>query len=589
MLLNKINLYIDSFSRLDFKQRFFWILNRYIRVHLPRVKPNDLTDEFYQNYTDTKKRLDYLLIEHASGQDIWKLGVNEKTSESDYKNNVVRLIKSNKSVKDFEWGSLTSDIEIVNNIQRFFLFPELLEEHSASTSRKVELILQWIDSNPPFDESSWNSFNCSVRLLNWIKIIHSIPETELSNNRDYYRIQNSIYKQSQHISKNIEHHISGNHIFIQYFSLWLVSLVFDKWEESAAWVNKAQSQLVKEFESQFLESGLHYELSFHYHIQITLFGVIWVYICSREGTGLSNRLQNQLKKTIDVANQFILPNGSFPMIGDNCFPFLHDGLKPDIQNLNAISQQLLSIKKTTRKALLELDNNYLICNLENSHLIVDVGSIGLHKNCGHGHSDMLSFIYSVNGQTLFVDPGTRRYSNDAADLDLKRSFNHNTLTVNKKDQASLWGFFRWAYLPKQPKYFISRNEDTFIIQGDYTTHKKLGGYYHSREFIFGENNLKIQDRLKGASSKLSINFILNHDIQIFEISPEEVLLTNTHNIWRVSIISNYEVAIEIENILIYKSYNESTESKRIALNFLKKEEDFSSEILIEEIKNEPNQ
>jgi hypothetical protein len=76
-------------------------------------------------------------------------------------------------------------------------------------------------------------------------------------------------------------------------------------------------------------------------------------------------------------------------------------------------------------------------------LIFDAGPHGF-LNGGHAHADALSIVLRVEGEPLFVDPGTGTYTMDpAARNQFRSSRMHNTLILNGRDHASPRGAFHW--------------------------------------------------------------------------------------------------------------------------------------------------
>ena len=78
-------------------------------------------------------------------------------------------------------------------------------------------------------------------------------------------------------------------------------------------------------------------------------------------------------------------------------------------------------------------------------LIFDCGPLGFGSIAAHGHADALSFVLTVAGQEVFVDPGTYTYDHRDPLRDYFRSTAaHNTVVVDGQGQSTMAGPFLWS-------------------------------------------------------------------------------------------------------------------------------------------------
>lgn len=507
---------------------------------------------------------------------LWDLGdysSNGVAKDSDY---YIKLgAKLNLASEDTSeianvWEEEDCDDEVENNFQRFYLFQEYLEQQNISPDLAVSLILAWIDKFP-FSRTgkAWNSFNCSVRLINWIKLLSKTDEISLNKGK-WEVIQKSIFHQVNYISRNIELHIPGNHVFIQYFSLWIMTSIFNNWTNSGRLNALFHENLIDETEREFLANGFHFEKSFHYHVQITLMGLIWICSSHIQNKSVPESIKETYLKAVRLINVFLLPNGTYPMIGDNCFNFIHEDLRQDIYNINRLVNHFFPSwhKSIPDGSLFDIQNEYVVWRQNDQHLIFDVGNIGLYENPGHGHSDILNVIYSDRGIPIFIDPGTRNYSNKPDDLALKKACNHNTVSVGEVNHAELWGFFRWGFLPDDPVYTIKRNNDAIYLQGEFAFKKPLKGLYHKRKIIIWDKELQIEDSIYGRNQKqdVFINFILSEGITC-TIEGSNIMVSINDFTWRMVVQSELKFKIRREPFKIYKNYSLPVEAQKITITF----------------------
>ena len=72
------------------------------------------------------------------------------------------------------------------------------------------------------------------------------------------------------------------------------------------------------------------------------------------------------------------------------------------------------------------------------------GYFGYLSIAAHSHSDLNSFYLSINGQPIFIDPGTYCYRKDPEFREYFRSaLAHNTISVNNQNHALAYGYNHW--------------------------------------------------------------------------------------------------------------------------------------------------
>jgi uncharacterized heparinase superfamily protein len=133
----------------------------------------------------------------------------------------------------------------------------------------------------------------------------------------------------------------------------------------------------------------------------------------------------------------------------------------------------------------------------------DAAPIGFLSIAAHGHSDALSFLLHLNGKEVIVDPGTYTYHTDPVWRQyFIGSLAHNTLRINKKDQAVNGGPTLWLKHYKINLIESSMNEENDKI---IASHDGYNGYgiFHKREVIFNkiENSIILNDSIEAINDK----------------------------------------------------------------------------------------
>jgi hypothetical protein len=75
-------------------------------------------------------------------------------------------------------------------------------------------------------------------------------------------------------------------------------------------------------------------------------------------------------------------------------------------------------------------------------LLMDCGAVCEDTLPAHGHADMLSFEWDVDGERIIVDPGVYEYEAGVRRAQDRSVASHNTVQVGELDQAEMIGSFR---------------------------------------------------------------------------------------------------------------------------------------------------
>ena len=582
--MNKLVLIIDTLRRLSPAQIFFLGYNKVVKKKLNpiilKINKKNLNSSEEIEFIELKKRIELLL----GSELVWSEGITHKNQTRKYykdlESNLVHFAKENDiSVFNSLWNEKTDDIEINYNYQRFYMFDEAFAELSISEELKIRLMIAWINNSTNIDYA-WSGFNCAMRLINWIKILSNIDSDEIDKT-NWSLIQNSIYQQHVFNKNNIEHHIPGNHILLQYYSLWLIAVLIPEWNKDNE-EKQILTLLLDEVENEFLQSGLHFELSTHYHLQITL--IIFYLLDHLEK--LKREIPEDLRKLSLKAYliiQSMTSNGYYPQLGDACYNFFHENKYDDLKNLFSITNRYNLSSDVIDKAQNYNDKFYVVSEY-GFNIIFNVSEIGLKNNPGHGHADALSIILSYKNEPLFIDPGVRRYSNSSEDLSFKKTQSHNTVSIGDYDQSILWGFFRWAFPHKVLNRELSVDQkNRYTLSGKIRGFKNAGGINHERKVEIDRNEILITDQLDGnIKDFIQINFILHPQINA-SIENQKVILTSKENKFVLEHQNEDNLKLSIHSQAVYDEYDRYERTKKIVFMSHNKTDKFYSRILLKVI------
>ena len=380
-----------------------------------------------------------------------------------------------------------------------------------------DLIEKWIKENPPGIGNGWEPYPTSLRIVNWIKWAldgKGLPDDAL----------HSLAVQARYLSKKLELHLLGNHLFANAKALIFVGLFFEG-REAEEWLKKGLQILAREVSEQILGDGGHFERSPMYHAIILedlldLINISQVY----DGVVLAEIQAKWRYKTSKML--FALSKQSHP---DGEIAFFNDAatgiaVRPDeIQDY----ARRLGIKpderNDTRVGRLP-ETGYYSVSRNGWHLIADAAPIGPDYLPGHAHADTLSFELSKGRQRVLVNSGTSCYGVSQERLRQRKTPAHNTLSVDGQNSSEVWGGFRVAKRAKIVTQDIEILHDKDVIRAAHDGFKRLKSVgVHQRIWSLSDDGLVISDNIGGSGTHLvRVFFHLHPSIHVKQVEKGQV-------------------------------------------------------------------
>ena len=232
------------------------------------------------------------------------------------------------------------------------------------------------------------------------------------------------------------HSSAGNHTIGECAGLIFAGLLFPELPDAEHWIDKALPLMAVEANRQILADGAGAEQAFAYTVFIVdLIGLV-VRLSEHHGRAVPETLRHAWDRGRSFLGLFGDRPGTLPPVGDA------DGG-------HALSPYLRlswhSNSAPSRGPLLRLaSSGYSLVRDRDVDVLFDHGPLGMAPSYGHGHADALSVIVSVDGQGVFVDPGTFSYADARWRTYFRGTAAHNTVLVDGRDQARQRSPFMWA-------------------------------------------------------------------------------------------------------------------------------------------------
>ncbi|HOX19437.1 MAG TPA: alginate lyase family protein [Gemmatimonadales bacterium] len=368
-----------------------------------------------------------------------------------------------------------------------------------------EVLERWVQDNPPARGTGWEAYPASLRIVNWIK-------WALRGNRLPDESVASLAVQVRWLSKRLETHLLGNHLFANAKALVYAGLYFDG-PEATDWLDRGMSILADQVPVQILPDGAHFELSPMYHA-LALEDVLD--LCNA-ATAFADGIPAPWQPAVGRLRSVIGPMRDW--LATMCHPdgeigFFNDaaiGIAPSPGQLEAYAKRLgFPALGTARSPITRLGaSGYIRIEQGPAVAMLDVGLIGPDYLPAHAHADTLSFELSLFGQRVLVNSGTSLYAAGAERLRQRSTAAHNTVLVDHADSSEVWSAFRVARRARPVGLKVDEGGAPQICCAHDGYRRMPGRPTHRRAWRFEPGALSVIDRIDGRFQTAQARFHLH--------------------------------------------------------------------------------
>lgn len=459
-----------------------------------------------------------------------------------------------------------------------------------------DLFYNWADNNRFLIGISWTSvMEVAIRAFSWIVILSFLEM--VGNERDNKfkeDLKIGILNQIEYVSRHYSRYSSANnHLIVEMVMMGITGVLF----EVTDWIEISLIRLEEEINRQIHEDGVNKEQGIHYHTFVMEALFLYIITLKRNNIVYPEVFDNKLKKMCEFIADIMDCNSQVPDIGDsdegklldlvgqhyNHFKYVLQlgSVIYNIQydNMNVINENIYwlfrrdEIKKNKNVYIKDTSVSYkkggysILKYLDDEKeriLTFDHGELGFGAIAAHGHADALSITLAVDGEKILVDPGTYIYHIKLNWRNyFKKTINHNTITVNNRDQSEIKGAFLWGNRAnsKLIRYSTSKKEDRVFASHD--------GYFpiiHQRNISYLKPDLFIiEDMLLGDEINWILTYMVNSHIEIDKIG-NIIKLNGDKNFVYLLFVYEGNLSISIDNEYLSKIYASKERTQAIRLN-----------------------
>lgn len=381
-------------------------------------------------------------------------------------------------------------------------FDDLLALDSAGRRKtQAERISTWIRDNPPAVGTGWEPYPTSLRIVNWIKWL-------LAGGPDNGEIRASLAQQARWLERRLEHHLLGNHLWVNGKAL-LFAGVFFRGAEANRWRERGLRILRSETAEQVLSDGGHFERSPMYH---ALFVEDLLDVISLTTTFPDCVEPDDLDRWRVLAPRMLTWLRAVSH-GDVLAHFndVAQDIAPATSELIAYARSLGLPESPSMPTPREMLDGSGLVRLEAGPavVIVDVAPVGPDYIPGHAHADTLSFEMSLAAERLFVNSGTSTYEAGALRAFQRGTQAHNTVTIDDEDSSEVWESFRVARRARIVDSMVVGGSAGLVLEGAHDGYTRLPGRpIHRRRWELRADSMEVRDVIEGGFGTAESRWLL---------------------------------------------------------------------------------
>ena len=456
---------------------------------------------------------------------LWEIPA--KRSQRMIKKNVFRFLNETHQINAQEDWNNSSWAKLW--LYNLHYFDDLTAINSRKRAGWHNFILEkWIDENQVGKGNGWEPYTISLRIVNWIK--WSLSGNELNKNHII-----SLNTQVHYLTKNLETHLLGNHLFANAKALIFAGLFFEG-DDASVWYKTGNKILLDEISEQILSDGGNFELSTMYH-SIILEDLLDLYNLHKLFDIIPlNEIEVTISKMINWLVTMCHPDSEISFFNDAALDNT-----PPVEELLKYAKRLGFTEQKPLSLVTHLnESGYSRVTLKNAVAIIDRAAVGPDYLPGHAHADTLSFELSLFSRRVVVNSGTSVYGIGSERTRQRGTLAHATVVIDNENSSEVWSGFRVA---RRAKVFKVKNliqDKKTYLSASHDGYKRLPGKpIHFRQWIFSEGLLEIIDYISGKG---------NHNIKaVFPLHPDVIIVKGQKNN-AILDVANNEINVEFDGV-----------------------------------------
>jgi Heparinase II/III-like protein/Heparinase II/III N-terminus len=334
----------------------------------------------------------------------------------------------------------------------------------------------WWAQNPWLRGINWASaLEVAFRALSWIWVDHLAGAALDADFRR--RLLRGLYRHGLYLERNLSIYFAPNtHLLGEAVVLHALGSIYPEWPRAARWKQLGGRLVKQQMDRQVRDDGSHFEQSSYYHVYALDLFLLHALL----DPGVSPEFRQKIRRMADYLAALSSGDGVIPFLGDddggNLFHPYGDRRRFGAATLATCGVYFgtdewpcergdIAVQAAWwmgRQAFTERQGDsrpaggprlfeaagVAVLSRTPVHIVADTRGFG-HAGAGHSHAHALSVVCRKEDRDILVDPGTFTYTGDPAWRSRFRGTAfHNTVRVDRLDQAEDGGPFRWLNKPE---------------------------------------------------------------------------------------------------------------------------------------------
>ncbi|MFM2112681.1 MAG: hypothetical protein RLZZ271_1341, partial [Pseudomonadota bacterium] len=413
-------------------------------------------------------------------------------------------------------------------------FDDLNADGAAGRHEWHEALLhRWVAEVASGTGNAWEPYPVSLRIVNWLKwhaCGNVLPQACVQ----------SLAVQARWLSRRLEWHLLGNHLFVNAKALVMAGLAFEG-AEARAWLRCGLDIIGRELPEQVLADGGNFELSPMYHA-IFLEDLLDLIQASEVWPGKLD-IQTASSWRATASRMLGWLDGMTHTDGDIAlFNDAASGIAPLPRQI-AAAAGVLGIAPASAAA----HGSEGLCHYKESGYIrvergpmvalLDVAKVGPDYLPGHAHADTLSFEMSVHGQRVVVNGGTSRYGLGPERERERSTASHSTVEVDGCNSSEVWSGFRVARRAFPFDLVVESGNNVLRVACSHNGYSRLPGKpIHRRMWELGPQSAKIRDVVTGPYRSAVARFLFHPAVRV---------KSSAEGVWELELPSGETVQVSV--------------------------------------------
>jgi hypothetical protein len=397
----------------------------------------------------------------------WSVGLDEAPSDVDREDLVqlargrLRLLNLTQSVGvPIAWRSLSSrslpPLWLFHLHYHDFLRPWVSMRGAEGVINDV--IDSWLDEygdggrgGSSADPIAWHPYVISRRVFAWSLILAAGDVGKARSER----MGRSLAAQVDWLDRHLERDIGGNHLWMNGQALALAGILFAG-RGAGRWWERGKSLLDTAIEEQLSVFGEHFERSPMYQLELARGLEELAAWAEHEHPSSADSWRASAARMKGFVEELRHPDGTVCLFGDS--------------TTDEAGMRQVEGKVADRS---DWVGDYFVHRRASDLLVFDAGDVAADSLPAHGHSDLLGFELSLNGERIFADRGVFAYTGVARG-EYRSSGSHNVLTIDGMELADTWSSFRMGRRGHVVNRSSVRTSDGLWIMAGHDAYRQIG-------------------------------------------------------------------------------------------------------------------